>query len=90
MVNGMIGLVILLLESWYNFLLDMQNCFNKVIKSVGKIEYFFWRFFYIEWKIELVIGFIDGDLIESFLDISCFKMQEVVVNLQYDDGSGMK
>lgn len=24
-VNGMIGLVILLLESWYNFLLDMQN-----------------------------------------------------------------
>ncbi|GAB6033173.1 DNA damage-binding protein 1 [Chamberlinius hualienensis] len=35
-------------------------------------------------------GFIDGDLIESFLDLSREKMQEVVQGLMVDDGSGMK
>ncbi|KAH0621079.1 hypothetical protein JD844_022103, partial [Phrynosoma platyrhinos] len=104
-VNGMIGLVTSLSESWYNLLLDVQNRLNKVIKSVGKIEHslypflvFFvslildctWRSFHTERKTEPATGFIDGDLIESFLDISRPKMQEVVANLQIDDGSGMK
>ncbi|XP_010175924.1 LOW QUALITY PROTEIN: DNA damage-binding protein 1, partial [Antrostomus carolinensis] len=89
-VNGMIGLVTSLSESWYNLLLDMQNRLNKVIKSVGKIEHSFWRSFHTERKTEPATGFIDGDLIESFLDISRPKMQEVVANLQIDDGSGMK
>ncbi|KAG8125519.1 putative DNA damage-binding protein [Naja naja] len=152
-VNGMIGLVTSLSESWYNLLLDVQNRLNKVIKSVGKIEHslypfflvflfnihlvalavmqepqmvpayqlnslqhrtkwveissmnlkpyfaksfislildFTWRSFHTERKTEPATGFIDGDLIESFLDISRPKMQEVVANLQIDDGSGMK
>ncbi|KAJ6654120.1 hypothetical protein lerEdw1_007388 [Lerista edwardsae] len=49
-----------------------------------------WRSFHTERKTEPATGFIDGDLIESFLDISRPKMQEVVANLQIDDGSGMK
>ncbi|KAF7467087.1 Hypothetical predicted protein [Marmota monax] len=49
-----------------------------------------WKSFHTERKTEPATGFIDGDLIESFLDISRPKMQEVVANLQYDDGSGMK
>ncbi|NWQ68532.1 DDB1 protein, partial [Neopipo cinnamomea] len=107
-VNGMIGLVTSLSESWYNLLLDMQNRLNKVIKSVGKIEHSLYPLgfrpgtcrgrgllggigsFHTERKTEPATGFIDGDLIESFLDISRPKMQEVVANLQIDDGSGMK
>lgn len=41
-----------------------------------------WRSFHTERKTEPAMGFIDGDLIESFLDISRPKMQEVVANLQ--------
>uniref|UniRef100_A0A4W3IFP2 DNA damage-binding protein 1 n=1 Tax=Callorhinchus milii TaxID=7868 RepID=A0A4W3IFP2_CALMI len=92
-VNGMIGLVTSLSESWYNFLLDVQNRLNKVIKSVGKIEHLVWRgwrSFHSERKTEPATGFIDGDLIESFLDLNRTKMQEVAVGLQIDDGSGMK
>lgn len=89
-VNGMIGLVTSLSESWYSLLLDLQNRLNKVIKSVGKIEHSFWRSFYTERKTEQATGFIDGDLIESFLDLGRTKMQEVVSTLQIDDGSGMK
>ncbi|XP_028812653.1 DNA damage-binding protein 1 [Denticeps clupeoides] len=89
-VNGMIGLVTSLSESWYSLLLDLQNRLNKVIKSVGKIEHSFWRSFHTERKNEQATGFIDGDLIESFLDLGRAKMQEVVSGLQIDDGSGMK
>lgn len=89
-VNGMIGLVTSLSEGWYSLLLDLQNRLNKVIKSVGKIEHSFWRSFHTERKTELATGFIDGDLIESFLDLGRAKMQEVVSTLQIDDGSGMK
>ncbi|KAJ0001853.1 hypothetical protein NQD34_001649 [Periophthalmus magnuspinnatus] len=44
-----------------------------------------WRSFHTERKTEQATGFIDGDLIESFLDLGRAKMQEVI-----DDGSGMK
>ncbi|KAG5270348.1 hypothetical protein AALO_G00191640 [Alosa alosa] len=46
--------------------------------------------FHTERKTEQATGFIDGDLIESFLDLGRAKMQEVVSGLQIDDGSGMK
>ncbi|TRY96322.1 hypothetical protein DNTS_021823 [Danionella cerebrum] len=62
-----------------------------------------WRSFHTERKTEAAAGFIDGDLIESFLDLSRAKMEEVVQTLQWnyrssevcvrfqiDDGSGMK
>ncbi|ROL51216.1 DNA damage-binding protein 1 [Anabarilius grahami] len=49
-----------------------------------------WRSFHTERKTEQATGFIDGDLIESFLDLGRAKMQEVVSTLQIDDGSGMK
>uniref|UniRef100_A0A4W4DSQ4 DNA damage-binding protein 1 n=1 Tax=Electrophorus electricus TaxID=8005 RepID=A0A4W4DSQ4_ELEEL len=87
-VNGMIGLVTSLSEGWYSLLMDLQNRLNKVIKSVGKIDT--WRSFNTERKTEQATGFIDGDLIESFLDLGRAKMQEVVSTLQIDDGSGMK
>jgi len=57
---------------------DIQNKLNKIIKSVGKIDHEFWRCFQTERKTEPCIGFIDGDLIESFLDLSRDKMEEVV------------
>lgn len=54
----------------------------RVIKPVGKIEHSFWRSFATERKVEPCEGFIDGDLIESFLDLSSDKMKEVANGLQ--------
>ncbi|XP_070551484.1 DNA damage-binding protein 1-like [Ptychodera flava] len=88
-VNGSIGLVTQFSEELYNFLSEVQNKLTKVIKSVGKIDHAFWRSFHTERKTEPAAGFIDGDLIESFLDLSRDKMAEVVQGLQIDDG-GMK
>ncbi|KAL3841910.1 hypothetical protein ACJMK2_019999 [Sinanodonta woodiana] len=89
-VNGSIGLVTQIPLEFYNFLQDVQNRLAKVIKSVGKIDHSVWRSFHTERKTEMSTGFIDGDLIESFLDLNRDTMAEVVQGLQIDDGSGMK
>ncbi|XP_065284154.1 DNA damage-binding protein 1-like [Dermacentor albipictus] len=89
-VHGAIGLVAQLPSDFYTFLLEVQENLTKVIKSVGKIDHAFWRSLSTERKTEQAVGFIDGDLIESFLDLSRDKMQEVVQGIQMDDGSGMK
>lgn len=68
-------------QEYFNFLRDFQSRLNKVIKSVGKIDHDFWRSFSTERKTEASFGFIDGDLIESFLDLSRDKMQEAVKDL---------
>lgn len=89
-IHGAIGLVTQLPPTFYNFLKDVQSNLTKVIKSVGKIDHTFWRSFSTERKTEPASNFIDGDLIESFLDLSRDKMQEVVQGIEMDDGSGMK
>lgn len=89
-IHGAIGLVAQLPAEFYTFLQEVQENLTKVIKSVGKIDHTFWRSFSTERKTEPAVGFIDGDLIESFLDLSRDKMQEVVQGIQMDDGSGMK
>jgi len=58
---------------------------------VGKIEHSYWRSFYNDRKQDPCEGFIDGDLIESFLDMSRDDMKEVVNGLMVDlQGTGMK
>ncbi|CAG9859415.1 unnamed protein product [Phyllotreta striolata] len=76
-VGGAIGLVTQITQEFYEFLRELQDKLSSVIKSVGKIEHSFWRAFHTEFKTENSEGFIDGDLIESFLDLSQDKMKEV-------------
>jgi len=89
-VGGSIGLVTQLPQDFYEFLNDLQAKLTKVIKSVGRIEHSNWRSFSSDKKDEACEGFIDGDIIESFLDLDRASMSEVVSGLQRVDGSGMK
>ncbi|XP_071542214.1 DNA damage-binding protein 1 [Panulirus ornatus] len=89
-VHGALGLVTSLNLELYNLLLEMQKRLARVIKSVGKIDHDFYRSFSTERKTDRCEGFIDGDLIESFLDLNPEKMKEVSLGLMINDGSGMK
>lgn len=80
-VNGAIGIVTQIPQEFYEFLFNLQDRLSKIIKSVGKIEHSFWRSFYKSQKTD-ADGFIDGDLIESFLDLNRDKMSETVYNLE--------
>ncbi|KAK3726388.1 hypothetical protein QZH41_016253 [Actinostola sp. cb2023] len=96
-VTGRIGIVGQLSKDLFEFLVQVQKKLNKVIKSVGKIDHTTfllritlrfsltistWRSFSNERKTEAAHGFIDGDLIESFLDLPRAKMKEVASGLQ--------
>lgn len=76
-----LGLVTQIPQDFYEFLLDLQNKLASAIKSVGKIEHCYWRAFHTDIKTDNSEGFIDGDLIENFLDLPQDKMREVADGL---------
>jgi DNA damage-binding protein 1 len=68
-------------NDFYEFLLEVQESLINVIKPIGKIEHAYWRSFHNDRKQEPCEGFIDGDLIESFLDLPREQMKQVVSGL---------
>jgi len=77
-------------QEFYEFLTALESRLVSVIKSVGKIEHSFWRSFSTDMKTEPCENFIDGDLIESFLDLPRETMQKVCVTLQVTFKSNLK
>lgn len=77
-----VGLVTQIPQDLFEFLHALEERLTHTIKSVGKISHTFWRSFNTDIKTEPAEGFIDGDLIESFLDLSRETMAETVQGLQ--------
>ncbi|KAK7842150.1 dna damage-binding protein 1 [Quercus suber] len=76
-VNGVIGVIASLPHEQYLFLEKLQSNLRKVIKGVGGLSHEQWRSFNNEKKVVDARNFLDGDLIESFLDLNRRKMDEV-------------
>ncbi|XP_050685105.1 DNA damage-binding protein 1 isoform X1 [Leptidea sinapis] len=89
-VSGAICLVVQLSQDLFDFLHQLEERLTHTIKSVGKIPHSFWRSFNTDIKTEPVEGFVDGDLIESFLDLSRDKQEETVQGLQIEEGGSMR
>lgn len=67
-VSGCIGVICSLNTAQYTFLLKLQKAINEVIHGVGGFSHADWRSFRNERRQDRSEGFIDGDLIESFLN----------------------
>lgn len=78
------GLVTQVPQEFYDFLSTLVSRLACVIKSVGKIEHSFWRSFHTDMKTEPCENFIDGDMVESFLDLPRETMTKVCVGLQVE------
>ncbi|GAV76408.1 CPSF_A domain-containing protein/MMS1_N domain-containing protein [Cephalotus follicularis] len=76
-VNGVIGIIASLPNEQYIFLEKLQSNLRKVIKGVGGLSHEQWRSFNNEKKTVEARNFLDGDLIESFLDLSRSRMDEI-------------
>ncbi|XP_068656195.1 DNA damage-binding protein 1a-like [Aristolochia californica] len=76
-VNGVIGVIASLPHDQYVFLEKLQSNLVKVIKGVGGLSHEHWRSFNNEKKTSDARNFLDGDLIESFLDLSRNRMEEI-------------
>ncbi|XP_013110760.1 DNA damage-binding protein 1 [Stomoxys calcitrans] len=81
-VMGAIGIVTQIPQDFYEFLHSLEDRLTNVIKSVGKIDHAYYRSYQTTQKTEPCEGFIDGDLIESFLDLNRDKMKECVQGLE--------
>ncbi|XP_045537764.1 DNA damage-binding protein 1 [Papilio machaon] len=88
-VNGAICLVVQVSQQLFEFLRQLEERLTRTIKAVGKVPHAFWRSFNTDIKTEPAEGFIDGDLVETFLDLSRDMQQDTVQGLQIDDGGGM-
>jgi len=78
-VNGVIGVIASLPKEEFEYMLKVQTALNQVLKGVGGLRHDEWRSFQNE---RVPTGresksFLDGDLIESFLDLRREKMEEV-------------
>ncbi|XP_043689453.1 DNA damage-binding protein 1-like [Telopea speciosissima] len=76
-VNGVIGVIASLPHDQYVFLEKLQSNLVKVIKGVGGLSHEQWRSFNNEKRTADAKSFLDGDLIESFLDLSRGRMEEI-------------
>ena len=80
-VSGAIGTLLQLTPDEHEFVLQLQEKLNKVVHGVGGLSHTQWRAFRNERRpiteASYAQNFIDGDLIESFLNLTPEKMTEV-------------
>jgi len=86
-VNGVIGIIASLPQAQFELLQKLQNALTSVIKGIGGFSHSDWRSFINERKCCEARNFLDGDLIECFLDLRRDKMQEVaaIMDMSVDD-----
>eukprot|EP01132_Coremiostelium_polycephalum_P003348 gene3348-4197_t len=86
-IGGSIGVVATISKQDFEFFSALQSGLNKVIKGVGGFTHESWRSFSNEHHTIDAHNFIDGDLIETFLDLNHDKMLKVVkdMNISIED-----
>ncbi len=77
-VNGVIGVVAQLKESQYKLLKRLERALAEVIQGVGGLSHAAWRSFSNDRKTVPSKGFVDGDLIEAFLDLDASDAEQVL------------
>jgi len=83
-VSGMIGVILPISKDQYTFLLRVQQALTQFVKGVGGLSHKDWRTFENRRSVSEARNFIDGDLVESFLDLAKPQMTKVVDKLNND------
>lgn len=77
-VNGTVGTILTLTEDNHRFLAQLQTAMTKVVKGVGGFSHDEWRSFTNGRRTSPSSNFIDGDLVESYLDMPRHNQEEVL------------
>ncbi len=83
-VDGSIGSVLGLNGPTFAFLSSLQRAMTSIIKPVGGIGHQYFRAFHAERCNRPSRGFVDGDLIETFLDLNRQTMEKIVDRMNTD------
>ncbi len=74
----MVGTILTLTDRNYQFLAQLQTAMTKVVKGVGGFTHEEWRSFTNGRRTSPSSNFIDGDLVESYLDMPRPNQEEVL------------
>ncbi|KAF9365058.1 DNA damage-binding protein 1a [Mortierella sp. NVP85] len=77
-VSGTIGVIATLTTERYALLHHLESNMSKVIKGVGGLSHSSWREFRSDSRTLPSTNFVDGDLIELFLDLSQDEINDVL------------
>lgn len=84
----MVGTILTLTEDNHNFLAQVQTAMTKVVRGVGGFSHEEWRSFTNGRRTSPSSKFIDGDLVESYLDMPRNKQEEVLRHICADPQGG--
>ena len=85
-VEGTLGVVLGLDGPTTAFFASLERAMDRTIKPVGDFSHQQFRAFSAEQRIHPRHGFVDGDLVESFLDLDRSTMERVVQQMNRDGG----
>lgn len=85
-VDGSIGMVLGLDASTYKFFKALEKAMAQILPSVGGIRHSDYRSLRADRRVHPCRGFIDGDLVESFLDLREKEMKLVIKHMNDDGG----
>lgn len=85
-VNGVVGTILTLTEDNHRFLAQLQTAMTKVVKGVGGFSHEEWRSFTNGRRTSPSSNFIDGDLVESYLDMPRPNQEEVLRHVDTPPG----
>jgi DNA damage-binding protein 1 len=88
-VSGMIGVVASLKPDIYDQLVLLQHNLRQMMKSVGKFDHQAFRDFVNDRRSVESVGFIDGDLVERFLELPADRMLDAVSGSNLKEGKSM-
>lgn len=84
----MVGTILTLAEDNYRVLAQLQTAMTKVVRGVGGFSHEEWRSFTNGRRTSPSSNFVDGDLVESYLDMPRDKQDEVLRHMSADPQGG--
>lgn len=81
-VSGSIGVLSGIPLKLYASLLKLQEALSKLLPSVGDMKHEDWRKFKNDYNSRPSSMFIDGDLVEKFLDLTESEKSRLLTNVQ--------
>lgn len=80
-VSGSLGVIVPISDGQYSMLLQLQQRLDQTVFGIGNLSFSSWRSYWNENQFEETSskGFIDGDFIETFLDLDEMRQKEIAV-----------
>eukprot|EP01083_Nonionella_stella_P107637 311964_1 len=83
-IDGSIGVLISIPYARYDVLHKLEKSLNKFVQGLGGLHHDEWRKFKNQTDAKQAVGFLDGDLIETFLNLTNQQQTQIAQDIKID------